>query len=104
MLSVPRPSIKKNLYKLEKYMRTAATRKGTCARLAQELGVTEQAVRNAASKYGITGFRSTFSDHEEEMLVCACLVYARQGTPLTKRDFALLATKFSGRKDGKVFS
>jgi len=36
MLSVPRPSIKKNFYKLEKYMSTAATRKGACARLAQE--------------------------------------------------------------------
>ena len=46
-----------------------------------------EAVRNAASKAGLTSpnhtLRFTFSEREEEMLVCACLIYARQGTPFT---------------------
>ena len=54
MLSTARPSIKKNLYKLEEYIKAAPTRVHAYQRLAEELGVTVEAVRNAASKAGLT--------------------------------------------------
>jgi len=38
------------------------------------------------------------------MLVCACLAYARQGTPFTIPVFAELARNFAGRKEDQPFS
>jgi len=73
-----RPSIRKNLDKM---------REQAFQRFADEFGVTVEAVRNAASQAGLTSSEHTmnciFSEGEEEMLVCACLIYVRQGTPFT---------------------
>ena len=108
MISAPRPQIKKHLYKLEEYMHCASTRVVAYEKLAEELGVTVQAIRNAASKAGLTSgpisLRRTFSPEEEEMLVCASLVYARQGTPFTIPVFAEVARYLAGRDESEPFS
>jgi len=103
-----RPSIRKNLDKLEEYMRTSSTREQAYRRFAEEFGVTVEAVRNAASQAGLTSWehsmRCVFSEEEEEMLVCVCLIYARQGTPFTFSLFAELARKVAGRDEDHPFS
>jgi len=108
MFSVARPSIKKNLFKLEEYMRSCFTRKEAYERLAEELGVTIEAIRNAASKAHLTSSQHSlncfFSQREEEMLVCACLVYARQGTPFTIPLFAEVARNLAKRDADHPFS
>ena len=40
----------------------------------------------------------------DEALEVICLVYARQGTPLTKEDFLVLARKMEKKDDDEVFS
>jgi len=76
-MSIARPSIVKNLYKLEMYRRKATPEKSAFILLAEELMVDVQSVRNAASKYGFVGFRGPFTARQEEMLVCSCQVFAR---------------------------
>ena len=45
-----------------------------------------------------------FSKAEEEMHVCACLVYARQGTPFTVPMFAEVARNLAERDETQPFS
>ena len=77
-------------------------------RFAEELGVSVEAVRNAASRAGLTSaehsMNCVFSDQEEEMLVNACLIYARQGTPFTIPIFADVARNVAGRDEEHPFS
>ena len=94
-MSATRSLIVKNLYKLEMYRRIATPKKSAFVLLAEELGVDVQSVRNAASKNGFVGFRTAFTPRQEEMLVCACLIFARQGTPLTIPMFAEVARKLA---------
>ncbi len=65
-------------------------------------------IRNAASKSGLTSSRQSlryaFTEREEEMLVCACLIYAREGTPFTVPIFAEVARTVAERDDGRPFS
>ena len=77
-------------------------------RFTEELGVSVEAVRNAASRAGLTSaehsMNCVFSDQEEEMLVNACLIYARQGTPFTIPIFAEVARNVAGRDEEHPFS
>ena len=108
MSSSPRPSIKNNLWKLIEYMSSAPTREDAYQRMAEDFGVSVDSVRNAASKAGLTSSRQSlryaFTEREEEMLVCACLIYARQGTPFTVPVFAEVARTVAERDEGRPFS
>lgn len=108
MSAYARPSIKEFLPRLVEYMRSATTRDEAYQRLADELGVSVEAVRNAASKAGLTTsnhtLRYTFSEREEEILVCACLIYARQGTPFTVPVFIDVARILAERDEDHPFS
>lgn len=83
-------------------MSEASTREDAYLRLARELGVSVGSIKNAASKAGLTSsphnMRFTFSEKEEEALTCACLIYAREGAPLTTHEFLKLANRFAKRK------
>ena len=65
-------------------------------------------IRNATSKAGLTSSRQSLryalTEREEEMLVCACLIYARQGTPFTVPMFAEVARTVAERDEGRPFS
>ena len=81
MLSVTRPSIKKNLYKLDEYASDARTRSNGYDRVADELGVPVEFIRNAALRGGLPSvlrLRTVLTPRQEEMFVSECLVYARQ--------------------------
>ena len=95
--------IVKNLYKLEIYRSIATPEQSPFVLLAEELKVDVQSVRNAASKYGFVGFRTAFTPRQEEMLVCACLIFAGKGTPLTIPMFSEVARKLAVNKKKKTF-
>ena len=48
--------------------------------------------------------RFAFSEEEEQALVCACIVYLRQGTPLTIGAFIDIASFFAQKDDKHLFS
>ena len=93
---------KKLLYKLKLYAKRAHTRKGAYALISRNTGRTVNSLRVAASREGLTSRRHSlqfaFSEKEEEALVTACIVHARQGTPLTIRDFIQMASFFAPKK------
>ena len=43
--------------------------------------------------------RYIFSEEEEQALFCACIIYSRQGTPLTMNSFVDIASLFAGRDE-----
>ena len=89
-------------------MSSAPTREDAYQRMDEEFRVSVDSVRNAASKAGLTSSRQSlryaFTEREEEMLVCACLIYARQGTPFTVPVFAEVARTVAERDEGRPFS
>ena len=58
--------------------------------------------RKVTSKYGFVGFLVVFIPRQEEMLVCACLIFARQGTPLTVPMFAEVARNLAANKKKNI--
>ena len=103
-----RSSRKDQLYKLEEYSAEAVTRKGAYQRLSEEAGTSVGSLYTAASRAGMTSpshsLRFAFSEEEEKALVTVCLLYARQGTPLTIYDFLELASHFAKMEEGHLFS
>ena len=70
MLFVARPSIKKNLYNLDEYASDARTRSNGYDRVADELGVPVEFIRNAALREGLPSvmrLRTVLTPRQEEM-------------------------------------
>ena len=93
---------------LIKYMSRASTRPTACQRVATEFDLSVRYIKRKASELGLLtsmhSLRYAFSEEEEQALVCACILYARQGTPLTLEAFNEIASFFAGKKDGDHFS
>ena len=70
--------------------------------LERETGKTRNAFRVAFHKAGVTdkqdSTRKSLTPDLEKALEVVCLVHARQGTPLTKQDFLVLASKMAKKK------
>ena len=85
-----------------------STRRKAYEILEKESGKSRNSLRVAFCKEGKTCSRDSckFSlpPEVEEALVVICLVHARQGAPLTKRDFLVLASKMAKKEEGEVFS
>jgi len=90
------------------YMSRAFTRPIAYQRVAEEFGLSEGYIKKAASKLGLVSkthsARFAFSEEEEQALVCACIVYLRQGTPLTIGAFIDIASFFAQKDDKHLFS
>ena len=88
---------KRYLYRVRELMMDPTTRAYAFQQTSREFGVTVNALRVAAMRGGLTelvhSLKFTFPVAYEKALIAVCVLYARQGTPLTKRDFAQLATK-----------
>jgi len=99
---------KRFLDKVRKLMMDPITRPIAFKKVSQDCHVSINALRVAAYREGLTeddqSLKFAFPVPYEKALVTVCILYARQGTPLTKHDFALLATKLAGRKDDDIFS
>ena len=93
---------------LEKYLSRASTRANAYKLVAAEFGYSVAYIKKMASILGLTSERHsrsfTFSEEEEQALVCACIVYARQGTPLTIPALAKVASIFADRGDDEPIS
>ena len=96
------------LFRVREYMMDPSTRARAYELTAAEFNVSVNALR-------IAGFRArlTKDDHSlkfalplayEKALVSAVILYSRQGTPLLKHDFAVLASKLAKKKKGHIFS
>ena len=88
--------------RLREYMSRASTRPTAIQRVAEEFGYTEGYIRKAASTMGLLSsshsLQFIFSEEEEQALVCACIVYSRQGTPMTLKTFADIASFFRWKR------
>ncbi len=86
-----------------KYMKSASTRQKACSLVAAEYGYSEGYIKKKASEMGLLSsshsLRFIFSEEEEQMLVLICIVYARQGSPLTIDAFRDLASFLAGRDE-----
>ena len=95
------------LYKVKEYMMDPSTRQHAFQRVSEEFHVSINALRMAAMREGLSecdqSLKYAFPKEYEEALVAACIMYARQGTPLTKHDFAELATRFAKRDGDHIF-
>lgn len=102
-----RPPAKECLYDVKEDMRRASTRQGLYARMSLETGRSEPSIRMAVSRAGLTkgglSLHHIFSSEEEEALVAACIIFARQGVPYTIRDFIELASSFAEKKNVRNF-
>ena len=82
-------------------MKSASTRHKACSLVAEEFGYSEGNIRKMASKMSLLSsshsLQFVFSEEEEQVLVRICIVYARQGSPLTIDGFADLASFLAGR-------
>ena len=96
------------LYKVKEYMMDPSTRQHAFQRVSEEFHVSINALRMASMREGLSecdqSLKYAFPKEYEEALVAACVMYARQGTPLTKHDFAELATRFAKRGGDNIFS
>jgi len=76
--------------------------------LERETGKTRNSLHVAFHKEGATNRHdSTMKSltlEIEKALEVVCLVNARQGTPLSGREFLVLASKMAKKEKGKVFS
>ncbi len=108
MCAEQRSPAKEHIYKVEEYAMQATTRKGAYQRVSEETGTSTSALYMAASRAGLTSpshsLRYAFTEEEEKALVTVCLLYARQGTPLTITEFIVLASNFAGRDESHYFS
>ena len=93
---------------LVSYMNRATTRPYAFELVAKDYGYSAGYLKKAASECGLLSsthsLRYAFSEEEEQALVCACIVYSRQGTPLTMKAFNDIASFFAGRDDKHHFS
>ena len=93
---------------LKKYLSRASTRPVAYQRVAEEYGYSEGYIKKTASEMGLVSLkhsvRFTFSEEEEQALVCACIIYSRQGTPLTIDSFIQLASFFANKDEKHPFS
>ena len=76
--------------------------------VAKESGLTVTALRVAAHREGWTESvdspKLALPAEYEEALVVVCIIHARQGTPLSKSEFIILASKFAKKKAGEFFT
>ena len=83
---------------LLKCMGRAFTRPNAFKIAAAKHGYSVRYVKKAASELGLLSsthsLKFAFSEEEEQALVCACIIYSRQGTPLTLDTFRDIATFF----------
>ena len=102
-ITITRPSEGGWKEALKKYMSRASTRPHACQLVAKEFGYSVGYIKKAASKLGLLSsehnLRCIFSQEEEQALACACIMYSRQGTPLTVDSFVELANFFAERDD-----
>ena len=89
-------------------MRDPSTRQNAFQQTADEFKVSVNAFRVAAVREGLTeddqSLKFALPAAYEKALVSVCILYARQGTPLTNADFASLTSKVAGRDEDHVFS
>ena len=89
---------------VDKYASRSPTRKDAIRLASQETGCSVGAIRTAACREGKRrprdSVRKAFSKKEEMLLEMICVIYARQGMPLSYNDFIELASIFA-KKDKK---
>jgi len=89
-------------------MSDPSTRTNAYDILERETGISRNAFRVAFCKAGVTNRRNSCAyslpPEVDKALEVVCLVHARQGIPLTKPDFLVLASKVAKKEDGQVFS
>ena len=102
------PPAKDVLPSVVDYSKHACTRSEAFLRVSQETGIPVSTLRVAAMREGVIpkehSLKYTFSEEEEEALVAACVIYARQGIPLTVRAFIKMASRYAGFEEGRFLS
>ena len=85
------------LHRLKWYMSNASTRGEAYRKISEEYGISVSAIKNAASKAGITSpmhsLHYILSDKEEQAIVALCVKYSNRGEPLTIPDFIELVSR-----------
>ncbi len=102
-----RATLDEALILFEEYAKHATTRRGIFKRVSQMTGIPVNTLRVAAMRRGLTKkyhLKFAFDDAEEDALVAACVIHARQGIPLTVQAFIRLASKLAGFEEGRYFS
>ena len=101
-------SAKEYLPRVLEYSRHACTRADAFQRVSEETGISVSTLRVAAMREGLItkdhSLKFIFSEEEEDALVAACVIYSRQGTPLTVKAFIILASRFAGYREGQFLS
>ena len=77
---------------VDKYASRSPTRKDAIRLASQEIGCSVGAIRTAACREGKRrprdSLRKAFSKKEEMLLEMICVIYARQGMPLSYNDLS----------------
>ena len=96
------------LYKLDLYLSDPITRPRAYELTSNDSGFSVEALREAAHRRGwdtsVNPPKLAVAAEYEEALVTACIIHARQGTPLTKSEFIELASRFVKKKEGQFFT
>ena len=96
------------LYKLDFYLSDPITIPYAFELLAKESGFTVNALHVAAHRRGWTASvhppKLAVAAEYEEALVTACIIHARQCTPLIKSEFIELASRFAKKEEGQFFT
>ena len=99
---------KEVLHLVMEYSKHARTRTNAYQRVSEETSISVSALRMATKREGLTeeghSLKYLFSKEEEAALVSACVIYARQGIPLTVKAFIILVSNFAGFEEGYFFS
>ena len=108
MCAAERPSAKSFLYKVDELAEQACTRDNVYQKVSEKSGKSVGSLRTAAWRLGQTktghSLRFLFSAAQEQALVCACVIHARQGSPMTVLDFKRMASFVAKKEPGDLVS
>ena len=108
MCAAERKPAKSYLYKVDELATQACTRGSVYDRVSEKSGKSSGSLRTAASRLGLTktghSLHFLFSDAQEQALVCACVIHARQGSAMTILEFRQMASFVAKKEPGDLVS
>ena len=102
MSAAERKPAKTVLYRVDELAEQPGKEGSIYKQVGDETGIKPGTIRTAALRSGRTktgrSLHYLFTEAQEEELVLACVVHARQGIPLSMAEFRKMASYFAGKK------